>query len=263
MLNATANPEIRAVIVEDEPLAIRKLKKLLESESGVKVVGEAENIGAAVTQIRRLRPNVVFLDIQLPGGSGFDVLEQTSDVPTPYVVFTTAYDQYAIKAFDHHAIDYLLKPFDQERLHRAVDKVRSQVITPSDREWAQRLLRVLEQFPNRPENRDSKLVFKSGGRLVFLEQDEIEWIEADSNYVRIQCGPVNHYVRNTIRDLETRLHPAKFLRVHRSIIVNVNRIKELQPCNSGEYVVVMKSGRELPCSRTYRGAIDAVIRERL
>jgi two-component system LytT family response regulator len=262
--SAAVDLDIRAVIVEDEPLAMKKLKKLLDAEPGVRVLAEASNIEDAVTQIRRIQPNVIFLDVQLPGGSGFDVLRQIPDVDMPCIIFTTAYDQYAIKAFDLHAADYLLKPFDQERLHRAIEKARSHVAAPVDREWAQRLVRMLDTLPKNGKNSEERLVFKTGGRLLFLEQDEIEWIEAASNYVHIHCdGNLLHSVRNTIREVESRLNPMKFIRVHRSIIVNVNRIKELQPCNSGEHVVVMKSGKELSCSRTYRMAIASITRERL
>jgi len=256
--------EIRAIIVEDEPLATMKLKKLLEAEPAVSIVGHAANIEDAVEKIRQTQPNVIFLDVQLPGGSGFDVIERITEGTRPCIIFTTAYDQYAIKAFDLHAADYLLKPFDQERLHRAIEKARGQIAGPMDKEWAQRLARLLETLPKNGRNPEERLVFKSGGRVLFLEQDEIEWIEAASNYVHIHCsGNIVHSVRNTIRDVETRLNPLKFIRVHRSIIVNVNRIKELQPCNSGEHVVVMKSGKELSCSRTYRMAIASITRERL
>ena len=261
--DAAIGPEIRAVIVEDEPLAMKKLKNLLDAEPGVQILADTTNIEAAVAQIRRLQPNLVFLDIQLPGGSGFDVLEKITDICNPHVIFTTAYDQYAIKAFDLHAVDYLLKPFDQERLHRAIAKVRARVASPVDKEWAQRLVRLLDNLPRRNASAEERLVFKSGGRVVFLEQDEIEWVEAASNYVHIHCGTISHSIRNTIRDVEERLNSAKFIRVHRSIIVNINKIKELQPCNSGEHVVVMRSGKELSCSRSYRPAISAITRERL
>ncbi|WP_049761621.1 LytR/AlgR family response regulator transcription factor [Candidatus Korobacter versatilis] len=262
--NPVVDLELRAVIVEDEPLATMKLKKLLDGEPGIRVMGHAANIDEAVAQIRKLQPNVIFLDVQLPGGSGFEVLDRLPEANRPCIIFTTAYDQYAIKAFDLHAADYLLKPFDQERLHRAIEKARVQAAGPVDKEWTQRLAKLIETLPKNGRNPEERLVFKSGGRVLFLEQDEIEWIEAASNYVHIHCGGnVVHSVRNTIRDVETRLNPLKFIRVHRSIIVNVNRIKELQPCNSGEHVVVMKSGKELSCSRTYRMAIASITRERL
>ena len=263
MVPNAAVPEVRTVIVEDESLAMKKLKKLLESEPGVRVLAEAADIETAVSQIRRLQPNLVFLDIQLPGGSGFEILEQVSDFCNPYIIFTTAYDQYAIKAFDLHAVDYLLKPFDQERLHRAVGKVRAYLASPVDKQWTELFSRFLESLPKTNVANEEKLVFKSGGRLLFLDQDEIEWIEAASNYVQIHCSTATHSTRNTIREVEAKLNPLKFLRVHRSIIVNVDRIKELQPCNSGEHVVLMKSGKELSCSRSYRAAIAAITRERL
>ncbi len=256
-------PEIRAVIVEDEPLAMKKLKKLLESETGVRILAEAAGMETAVSQIRRVQPNLIFLDIQLPGGSGFEVLEQISDLCNPYIIFTTAYDQYAIRAFDLHAVDYLLKPFDQERLHRAVGKVRAYLASPIDKHWTELFSRFLQSLPKTNPVSEEKLVFKSGGRVLFLDQDEIEWIEAASNYVQIHCCTATHTARNTIREVEAKLNPLKFLRVHRSIIVNVDRIKELEPCNSGEHVVLMKSGKELSCSRSYRAAIAAITRERL
>ncbi len=263
MTNPVAFPEIRAVIVDDETLARQKLTKLLERESGIKIVGEVADADTAINEIKTQRPDLIFLDIQLPGGSGIEVLEKISSTCSPYVVFTTAYDQYAIKAFDLHAVDYLLKPFDQERLHQALEKVRSRIVAAPLSHWTHQLAQFLEKLPAQHHRDEGRVVVKTGGRVLFLEPDEIEWIEAASNYVRVRCGAVSHMIRNTISDIEAKLDPRQFLRVHRSIIVNVAKIKEVQPCNSGEYVVIMKSGKELSCSRTYRAAIAAIVRERL
>jgi two-component system, LytTR family, response regulator len=259
----TVLPEIRTVIVEDESLARQKLERFLESEPGIRVVASVSESSAAVREILANSPDLIFIDIQLPGGNGLSVIEEISASCTPYIVFTTAYDQYAIKAFELHAVDYLLKPFDQSRLHQAVEKVRSRIFSAPLTQWTQQLAQLLERMPAHTVREESRIVVKTGGRVLFLEPEDIEWIEAASNYVRVRCGSNSYMIRNTISDIEEKLDPHHFLRVHRSIIVNVSKIKEVQPCNSGEYVVVMRSGKELSCSRTYRAAIASIVRERL
>jgi two-component system LytT family response regulator len=180
----------------------------------------------------------------------------------PLFIFTSAYDQYAIRAFESNALDYLLKPFDQERLHHALERARAELLKARDREITHRILNLLSQVRSvalpAPE-RDSRLVIKANGRVVFLDLDTIEWIEAAANYVRLNVGKDAYLFRETISRISERLDANHFVRIHRSTIVNVRKIKELIPVNSGEYVVVLRSGRELSCSRGYRAALQEIV----
>jgi two-component system LytT family response regulator len=176
----------------------------------------------------------------------------------PIVVFTTAYDQYAIKAFEAHALDYLLKPFDQERLHNALERVRMELLKSRDPELTKRLLALLADFKPRSQA-EQRLVIKAGGRVVFLDVDEIEWIEAAANYVRLYAGKESYLLRGSIGRLAERLDPAQFVRIHRSTIVNIQKIRELQPCNSGEFMVILRNGKELSGSRGYRAVLQELI----
>ena len=240
---------IRTLIADDEQLAREKLRILLASEPGVEVIAECKSGDEAVAALHDGRPDLLFLDIQMPEVDGFQVLEAVPAHSRPVVVFTTAFEKYAIRAFEAHALDYLLKPFDQERLHCTVERVRAEFFRGSG---------GLENRPNLPCN-DHRLVFKTGGRILFLDVDEIDWIEASANYVRLHAGAECYSLRETIAHISDRLHPARFVRIHRSLIVNVNKIKELEPCNSGEYIVVLKNGKELSCSRGYRAGLQRFI----
>jgi two-component system LytT family response regulator len=255
------NP-IRTVIADDEKLARTKLKLLLEAEPEIQVVAECADHDQTVEAVRVYRPDLLLLDVQMPGLDGFHVLRTISKEHMPVVIFTTAYDRYALKAFEAHALDYLLKPFDQERLHDAIERVKNEVAKNGDREIARRILDYLSKEGAELKN-DKRLVIKAGGRVVFLETDEIDWIDADANYVRLYAGKESYSLRQSIGNLSQRLDPNQFVRIHRSAIVNVSKIKELQPCNSGEYIVVLKNGRELSCSRGYRGGLQALIDQKL
>jgi two-component system LytT family response regulator len=253
---------VRTVIADDERLARQKLLVLLESEPMVKVVAECQDGRQTLSAIRTLRPEMLLLDIQMPDLDGFQVLSEISPDEMPVVIFTSAYDQYAIRAFEANALDYLLKPFDQERLHHAVERARSELRKDRDREITHRILNLLSQVrsitPPAPEL-DSRLVIKANGRVVFLDLDSIEWVEAAANYVRLNVGKESYLFRETISRISERLDANHFVRIHRSTIVNVRKIKELIPVNSGEYVVVLKSGRELSCSRGYRSALQGIV----
>lgn len=253
---------VRTVIADDERLARQKLLILLESEPLVKVVAECQDGRQTVSAIRTLHPDLLLLDIQMPDLDGFQVLSEIPPEELPVVIFTSAYDQYAIRAFEANALDYLLKPFDQERLHHAVEKARSELRKQSDREIAHRILSLLSQVRSVPRpaaELDSRLVIKANGRVVFLDLDSIEWVEAAANYVRLNVGKESYLFRETISRISERLDANHFVRIHRSTIVNVRKIKELIPVNSGEYVVVLKSGRELSCSRGYRAALQGIV----
>jgi two-component system, LytTR family, response regulator len=253
---------VRTVIADDERLARQKLLILLESEPLVKVVAECQDGRQTVSAIRSFQPDMLLLDIQMPDLDGFQVLGEIPPEEMPVVIFTSAYDQYAIRAFEANALDYLLKPFDQERLHHAVERARSELRKQRDREITHRILSLLSQVRSvtlPTPAADSRLVIKANGRVVFLDLDNIEWVEAAANYVRLNVGKESYLYRETISRISERLDANHFVRIHRSTIVNVRKIKELIPVNSGEYVVVLKSGRELSCSRGYRTALQGII----
>ena len=255
---------VRTVVADDESLARQKLLILLDSEPQVKVVAECQDGRQTVSAIRSLRPDMLLLDIQMPDLDGFQVLSQISLEEMPVVIFTSAYDQYAIRAFEANALDYLLKPFDQERLHHALEKARSELRKAHDREITHRILNLLSQVRSvalPTLEPDSRLVIKANGRVVFLDLDSIEWVEAAANYVRLNVGKESYLFRETISRISERLNARHFVRIHRSTIVNVRKIKELIPVNSGEYVVVLKSGRELSCSRGYRSALQGIVEQ--
>ena len=188
---------------------------------------------------------------------GFSVLKSIAADEMPIVIFTTAYDQYAIKAFDAHALDYLLKPFDHQRLRDALHRARLAVRTHSDRALTDRLLNILQG--SRAGLQSGRLLVKAGGRVVFLAYDEIEWIEAAANYVRVHAGKVSYLLRSSIGSIAEKLPDDQFVRIHRSTVVNARIIKELQPCNSGEFIVVLRNGKELSCSRGYRSGLRRLI----
>ena len=253
---------IRTIIADDEKLARTKLRFLLQSEAGINVIAECSDCEQTVQAVNCYKPDLLMLDVQMPGPDGFHVLRAIPPDHMPMVVFTTAYDQYALQAFEAHALDYLLKPFDQERLHRAIERVHTEFVKTGDREITRRILDYLAkgQIDSPAEKR---LIIRAGGRVVFLDVDEIEWIDADANYVKLNAGKNTYVLRQSIGNLSQRLNPNQFVRIHRSTIVNVQKIKELQPCNSGEYIVVLRNGKQLSCSRGYRGGLQSLIDKKL
>jgi two-component system LytT family response regulator len=241
----------RVLIVDDEPLARERLRTLLADESGMQVVGEANDGRTAVDAIGSLSPDLVFLDVQLPGSTGFEVIETVGANSMPFVIFVTAYDRYALRAFDVHALDYLLKPFDRDRFRQALARVRQQLEHRTGGDLERRLLALVQDLkPAQP--RVDRFVVKSGGRVFFVRNDEIDWIEAAGNYVKLHVGADSHLFRETMNAVEARLDPDLFFRIHRSHIVNIERIRELQPWFNGEYVVFLKNGTRLTLSRGYR-----------
>jgi len=245
------NTPTRVVIVDDEPLARERLRTLLADEPGMEIVGEANDGRSAVEAIASLSPDLAFLDVQLPGSTGFEIIEQVGASRMPFVIFVTAYDRYALRAFDVHALDYLLKPFDRERFRQAIARVRQQLDRRSNGDLEKRLLALVQDLkPAQP--RVDRFVVKSGGRVFFVRNDEIDWIEAAGNYVKLHVGSDSHLFRETMNAVEARLDPDVFFRIHRSHIVNIERIRELQPWFNGEYVVFLKNGTRLTLSRGYR-----------
>jgi len=256
----TGAVKIKALIVDDETLARRRIRRLLAVESDVEVIGECGDPQQAINVIQERNPDLVFLDIQMPGVDGFGVLESLPPRSMPAVIFVTAFDHYALRAFDVHALDYLLKPFDRARFRRALDRARVQIRQQAGATLDHRLSTLLDSLGNRPKQMD-RVVIKSAGRIMFLRTDEIDWIEAADNYVRLHVGSESHLLRETMSALEGRLDSAKFMRIHRSTVVNVDRMKELQPWFHGDYVVILQDGTRLNLSRTYRDRVIDLLGE--
>jgi two-component system, LytTR family, response regulator len=252
------SPRIRVLVVDDEPLARRMLGEMLRSDPQVVIVGESSNGREAVEAIRTQAPDLVFLDVQMPELGGFEVLETLGKVPIPHVIFVTAYDQYAVRAFEVHALDYLLKPFDRERFDVCWQRARAQVMRERNGGVDQRILLLLEELKAGSRYLE-RLVIKSGGRIYFLETGEIDWIEAEGNYVSVHSGKKSHLLRETISSLESQLDPRKFVRIHRSSIVRIDRIQELQPWFHGEYRVILQNGTQLTLSRNYRDKLQEAL----
>ena len=249
----STDARLRAVIIDDEPHARAKLRRFLGSDPRVEVVGEAGDGVAAVQLLEDTRPDLVFLDIQMPELDGFGVLEELDPTVNPQVVFVTAHDQHAIRAFEVRALDYLLKPVDPERFEEAVDRAVEAHLagTPSEPRA------VLSELA--PERRTlDRFLVRTRSRMVLVPAREVDWIGSASNYVELHCGKETHLVRGTLQSLEERLDPARFLRIHRSTIVNIDRVKELHPWSHGDLMVVLHDGVELRLSRRYRDRLERV-----
>jgi two-component system LytT family response regulator len=254
--------KIRTLIVDDEPLARRNLRVLLEKDPQIEILDECRNGREAVKAINALSPDLIFLDIQMPELDGFDVLARVGPEQIQAIIFVTAFDQYALKAFEVHAFDYLLKPFDDERFAFALRRAKSQIEAREINRVSKRLLALLEERESLADSSAEKnyltrLMIKASGRVVLLKVGEIDFIEADGNYAKLHVGRKAHLLREKMHDLEGRLDPAKFVRIHRSIIVNLDRIKELHPHFNGDYIVVLEDGRQLRLSRTRRENLEA------
>jgi two-component system LytT family response regulator len=243
--------KIKTLIVDDEPLARDRVKRFLRDEADVEIVGECGNGVEALAAIREQKPDLVFLDIQMPEKNGFEVVRALNAKTLPTVIFVTAYDQYALQAFDVHALDYLLKPFNRERIHRAVARAREHIEHKNLGNLDERLASLIADLRGEKKYLD-RLVVKAVGRVFFLKTDEIEWIEAAGNYVKLHVGRDSHMIRETMNGIEAKLDPEKFLRIHRSTVVHIDCIKELHPMFSGDYAVILRNGTELALSRNYR-----------
>ncbi|HTK51206.1 MAG TPA: LytTR family DNA-binding domain-containing protein [Gemmatimonadaceae bacterium] len=245
--------DVRVVIADDEPLVRRGLRAFIGASPGLSLVGEARNGSEAVGVIRAQRPDLLFLDVQMPELDGFGVLEALAGEPMPVIVFVTAYDEYAIRAFDVHAVDYLLKPFDEDRFRTALGRARSRLAEQRADTIDQRLEAVLSALRAREQYAD-RLLVKSEGRVTVVQVDDVDWIEAADNYARVHTARGRYLVREPIKSLERKLNPRRFARVHRSAIVNLARVRELQPMFGGEYVIILSTGTKLTLSRGYRDA---------
>ncbi len=253
---------IRVVIADDEELAREQILEFLKKFEDCDLVAECSNGLEALDAIDQHRPELLFLDIEMPELNGFEVLQQSRAMPMPAVIFVTAYDKYAIQAFEAHALDYLLKPFDFERFERALSRARTQIAASRSGELNEKLLAILGSRNVRTKYLD-RLAIKSRGRVIFLKTHEIAWIEAAGNYLEVHSGKDSHLIREPIGDFEQRLNPERFIRIHRSCIVNVEHIKELQPGFGGEYLVVMNDGQQLTASRGYRDRLQQLLSNEL
>jgi two-component system LytT family response regulator len=261
---------IRAIIVDDEPLAQRGIRARLERAGGYTVVAECASGREAIAAIREHAPAVVFLDVQMPGIDGFGVIDEIGADQMPVVIFVTAYDDHALRAFESHAFDYLLKPIDDDRFASTIDRVRRRVTEREESEVARRLAALMHEIrpaletaeqggarsapasnhaPSGPANR---IVVRERDRVLLVDVADIDWVGADGDYVRIHTGGKSHLIRDTMAAMEQRLDRATFVRIHRSTIVNTTRIRELRPYSSREYAVILNDGTRLRLSRRYR-----------
>jgi two-component system LytT family response regulator len=250
----------RAVIVDDEPLARDVVRIMLEKSTDVEIIGECKTGHEAAQTIVDLEPDLVFLDVQMPDLDGFGVVREIGVEQMPAIVFVTAYDKYAIRAFEVHALDYLLKPFDQDRFEVALQRALKQIHQNRSSEVNLRLLELLEntaqpgkhEAPKDGDGYFKRIVIKESGRVFFLKADEIDWIQAAGDYVSLHVGQESHLLHDSMNGIESKLDPQQFLRIHRSTIVNTERIQELQPYANGEYFVFLRTGTKLKLSRNYR-----------
>lgn len=283
---------VRVLVVDDELLARQRIRRLLQAEPDVEVVGEAATGREAVQRIGGLQPDIVCLDVQMPELDGFGVLRELGDGPVPLVLFVTAYDEHALRAFDVHAIDYVLKPVDADRFRTAFQRARTQIQQSSAANRLGELLETVRRVSDgsltahdsanattgtnanvnaksfgggsgptaapagAPSSLASRILVKHDGRMFFVKVGDIDWIEADRNYVRLHVGTVSHTIRERISHVEESLDPQLFARIHRSTIVNLNRVREMQQWSSGDYVVILDSGTRLRLSRHYRDRVE-------
>jgi two-component system LytT family response regulator len=241
---------LRVLVVDDERLAREKLRRLLAEEPDVELIGECASGADAVRAIRREAPDLVLLDIQMPGVNGLDVLREVGPAEIGRVVFVTAYDEFAVQAFEVEALDYLLKPFDATRLRQALSRARRQ----APDHLPERMASLLETIVAR-ERHVRRFLVRCSGRMSFVRVEEVDWIEAADNYVRLHAGRDEHLLRETMAALEARLDPRRFARVHRSAIVNVEAVTELRPLFHGDYELLLKTGASVPVGRSYRDSL--------
>jgi two-component system LytT family response regulator len=260
---------IRTLIIDDEALARKRIKNLLKVDPDFDLIGECANGFEAVDAIKKHDPDLIFLDVQMPELDGFGVLSELNGDRHPIVIFVTAYDQYAIRAFGVHALDYLLKPFDDDRFEQALNWAKSQHHQSRKSELSESIVALLKDYRSKDKPGDitksdgrnrhlDRVVIKTAGRVLFLKTADIDWIEAEGYYVRLHLGNKSHLLRETLARLEDQLDPSRFARIHRSAIINLDRMKELRPQSHGEYLVVLNDGTELKMSRSYRDLLKTI-----
>ncbi|MDQ4122391.1 MAG: LytTR family DNA-binding domain-containing protein [Acidobacteriota bacterium] len=248
---ATSKMKIRTIIADDMPLARSRIKRFLKTDSEIEIICECSSGTEAIEAINRLKPDLVFLDVEMPGISGFEVLQAIKLDPMPVVIFATAYDKFTLRAFDFHVLDYLLKPFDEARLKRSLERAKRELKRTRKTDINQQLQSVLQN--NKSEQKFLKrIAVKSGERTVFLPTEDIDWVATAGNYVELHVGKQTHLIRERMCELEAKLDGSKFVRIHRLSLINIERVRELQPLFNGDYIVILQNGVRLTLSRTYR-----------
>lgn len=253
---------VRVLVVDDEPLARQRIEDLLAHEPGAEVVGTAGTVAAAVEAIRELAPDLVFLDVQMPGGTGMDVVREIGAEAMPATIFATAYDRFAIHAFDLAAVDYLVKPFDDERFEQAFRRARRQVELRQVGELAERLARLVAPAPAAPAAAVpylERIAVEMRGQVRVVPVAEIDYITADGPYAELHVGDRGYVIRERMQTLEERLDPARFFRIHRSAIVRLDRVESLLRGSGGDYAVRLSGGRQLAVSRSRREALERLL----
>jgi two-component system LytT family response regulator len=245
----------KVLIVDGERLSRRRIRRLLALEPECEVTGECANGAEAVETLRRVRPDILILDVQMPDLDGFEVIQALTEAK-PLIIFTSAIEGHAVRAFEVHAFDYLLKPFNGRRFLESVQRAKKRIQQDRGGTSDARLFALVESLSKAQRSPD-RIAVRNDGRLVFVKLAEIDWIEAADNYARLHCARETHVVRETMSELESRLNPAQFLRVHRSAIVNLDRIKELQPWFRGDYRVILLDGTELTLTKNHRETLES------
>ena len=262
--------QIRTIIVDDEPLGRSRIATLLEDEDDIQIVAQCGDGMDALHVIREANPDLLFLDIQIPELTGFELLNSLDRLKPPVVIFVTAHDEFALQAFDVHALDYLLKPFDDERFQQALDRARAHLRKKDAASLRRRLRDFLserqELHPDelvalRPARSLSRIVVKQGDRILFIKVDDVDWIEAADYYAKIHVGTSTYLIRETLANLEAQLDPERFVRIHRSTIVNLDRVQEMQPWFHGAFVVLLEDGTELRLSRSRREHLQSRLQQ--
>jgi two-component system, LytTR family, response regulator len=249
---------IRVLIVDDEPLARKRLRELLKEDSEISIIGECLNGAETTAAVDELTPDLIFLDVQMPGIDGLTVSEALKGKQSPLIIFVTAYEQYAVKAFDVQAIDYLLKPFDRARFTQALQRAKERLREKRHDDVNRQILGLLSEMKDKPQYLD-RLVIKNNDRVFVIKTDEIDWVEAEGNYVRVHFGKQSSLIRETLSRLAAQLDPRKFPRIHRSRLVNIDHIQELQPWSHRDWRIVLRGGAELRLSRNYRDQLSQLL----
>ncbi|MDT5061041.1 MAG: two-component system, LytTR family, response regulator [Acidobacteriota bacterium] len=262
---STKTKKIKTLIVDDEPLARQTIRDLLVADPEIEIIGECKSGLEAVNFIRKQSPDLLFIDIQMPGMSGFEALAKIDLELIPAIVFVTAFDQYAVKAFEVHALDYLLKPFSDKRFNEALQQAKTHVELREINRLSQSLVALLgdragsETLSPKRKGFLTRFMVRSGGRVTFIKTSDVDWIAADDYYIKLHVSDKSHLLRISMNELEEKLDPKRFLRIHRSTIINFDRVKELHQNPNGEYVVVLKNGTELKLSRSRRERFEELL----
>jgi len=246
--------KIKTIVVDDEPLARKRLQNLLKEDDEIELLKLCRNGKEAIETILKYSPDLVFLDIQMPEIDGFEVIRRLNMQRMPIIIFVTAYDEYALDAFEVHALDYLLKPFDKKRFYKALNRAKD-YLKNSTNKFDSKLESLVQELNPTPSYLN-RLMVKTSGRVFFVGADEIEWIEASGNYVQLHTGDKSYLIRETMSNMGKKLNPDKFYRIHRSTIVNIECVKELQSWFHGDYMVIMKNGEKLTMSRNYKDLLQ-------